>query len=61
MITISIQEFEEKFEEYVDRAGEGASFLIQNPEGNLILVPHDDYCDAELKNLYCTGTNCADG
>jgi PHD/YefM family antitoxin component YafN of YafNO toxin-antitoxin module len=63
MIEITVQEFEEKFEEFVDRAGEGESFLIKNPGGDLMMIPYEDYCEAdeELKNMYCTGTNCADG
>jgi len=42
MITITIQEFEEKFEEYIDRAGEGEYFLIKNTGGDLVLLPQED-------------------
>ena len=64
MTEITVQEFEEKFEEFVDRAGEGESFLIKNPGGgDLMMIPYEDYKEVEdeLKCIYSGGNNCADG
>lgn len=64
MITIiTVQEFEEKLEEFVDRAGEGEYFLIKNPGGDLMMIPYEDYHEVEdeIKCMYSRENNCADG
>mgnify|MGYP001158285153 FL=1 len=42
MKVISLQYLEENFEDLVDRASAGETFLIDTPDGQVALVPHKD-------------------
>ena len=42
MQIISLQYLEENFEELVDRAHAGETFVIDTPDGQVALVPHKD-------------------
>lgn len=42
MQVISLRYLEENFEELVDRASAGETFLIDTPDGQVALVPHKD-------------------
>ena len=42
MQVISLQYLEENFEELVDRAHAGETFVIDTPDGQAALVPHKD-------------------
>ena len=42
MQVISLQYLEENFEELVDRAHAGETFVIDTPDGQVALVPHKD-------------------
>lgn len=61
MTTVTVEELQENFEDYVDRCGDGESFLITSPTGNCVMIPVEDYDDLELKSVYKLSTNCHDG
>tara|TARA_B100001057_G_C22849645_1_gene950451 strand:+ start:2189 stop:2389 length:201 start_codon:yes stop_codon:yes gene_type:complete len=42
MQVISLEYLEANFEELVDRAHAGETFLIDTPDGQIALVPHKD-------------------
>ena len=42
MKIISLKYLEENFDEIVDRAQSGESFLLDTPDGQIALVPHKD-------------------
>lgn len=61
MTTVTVEELQENFEDYVDRCADGESFLITSPTGNCVMIPAEDYEDLELKSVYNLSTNCHDG
>ena len=53
MTEITVEELEKYFEEYLDRVEEGETFLIKHPNGDLMLMPADEYDDMVR---ICTGS-----
>jgi prevent-host-death family protein len=43
MTEITVQELQEYFDEYMDRVRSGETFLITSEEGDVVLMPIDDY------------------
>ena len=43
MTEITLQELQEYFDEYMDRVRSGETFLITSEEGDVVLMPIDDY------------------
>ena len=43
MKTLTIEELQENFEEYLDKVEAGESFLIESKYGNVVMIPHKEY------------------
>ena len=49
MKKLTIEELEKNFEDYLDKVEEGESYLIEDPNGGVVLVKYDD---EELRRIY---------
>jgi prevent-host-death family protein len=45
MTEITVDELQQYFEDYLDRVGEGETFLIKSVNGDCVLMPIDEYED----------------
>jgi len=52
MTEITVEELEKYFEEYLDRVEEGETFLVKSSNGDVMLMPVDEYDDMVRM---CTG------
>jgi len=43
MKTLTIEELQTNFDEYLDRVEKGESFLVKSEHGNVVLVPYKEY------------------
>jgi prevent-host-death family protein len=47
METLTIEQLQENFEEYLDKVEAGQSFLIKSEYGNAILIPYEEYKEVD--------------
>lgn len=52
MTEITVEELEQYFEEYLERVEDGETFLIKHSNGDLVLMPVEEYDDMVRT---CTG------
>jgi len=45
MTEITVDELQQYFEDYIDRVGEGETFLIKSASGDCVLMPVEEYED----------------
>ncbi len=45
MIKLTVEEFQEKFDEYMDRVENGESFILTHEGNEVVLMPVSDYED----------------
>ena len=45
MTEITLEELEKYFEEYLDRVEDGETFLVKSSNGDVMLMPVDEYDD----------------
>lgn len=59
MKTLTIEELQTNFDEYLDRVEAGESFLVKSEHGNVMLVPYKEY--EEVDDLIRIHTDHEDG
>jgi len=47
METLTIEELQENFEEYMDRVEAGETFIIQSEHGDAMLMPYKSYKEVD--------------
>jgi prevent-host-death family protein len=47
METLTIEQLQENFEEYLDKVEAGQSFLIKSEYGTAVLVPYQEYKEVD--------------
>ena len=45
MTEITVEQIEENFDEIMERVSDGEHFLIKSNEGNVVMVPYEEYSD----------------
>lgn len=52
-MTVSVEEFEEKFDEYMDRIESGETIKVLHNDKVVVFVPYDEYNESiELIRMY---------
>lgn len=60
MKTITVEELQKNFDEYINKVETGQSFLIKSEYGNAVLIPYSDYT-TEIDDLIRIHTDHEEG
>ncbi|WJZ48044.1 prevent host death protein [Synechococcus phage DSL-LC03] len=45
MTEITVEELQEYFDDYIERVAQGETFLVKSVDGDVVLMPVDEYDD----------------